>query len=174
MFVFNVWVCSIYILFSFKRSYLITFWSLHARNFFTSHCMLCAFCVLITCIIMYAWICVDCIVSRAPKSSLSCLWLCTWVSFCVCSRTPVCRVTHYFVCVCPSEYLLGCVRVIAWIYLVLYISVCFYRNSCVYECVYRLLCVFCVRRIVLFVCAHNDIMTHSVWCECVRARTNYK
>ena len=35
-------------------------------------------------------------------------------------------------------------------------------------------CVFCVRRIVLFVCAHNDIMAHSVWCECVRARTNYK
>ena len=154
MFVFNVWVCSIYILFSFKRSYLITFWSLHARNFFTSHYMLCVFCVLITCIIMYACICVDCVVSRALKSSLSCLWLCTWISFCVCSRTPVCRVTHYFVCVCPSEYLLGCVRVIAWIYLVLYISVCVFialvvcMNVCIVFCV----CFACVGSCCL--CVH--------------------
>ena len=91
----------------------------------------------------------------------------------VCVHVPLC-VSHYFVCACPSECLLGCVRMIAWVYLVLYISVCFYHISCVYECVYRLLCVFCVRRIVLFVCAHNGMMTHSTWCECGRARTNDK
>jgi len=169
-------MCSIHILFTFKHSYMITFRSLHARNCFTSHCMLCVFCVLITCIIMYAWICADCILSRALKPSLSCLWLYVWISFCVCSRTPLCvALLCVCVCVCPSECLLGCVRVIAWIYLVLCIRVCFYHIiSCVYECVYRLLCVFCVRRIVLFVCPHNDIMAHSVWCECVRACTNYK
>ena len=95
------------------------------------------------------------------------------ILLCVFTYPSVCRIT-LCLCVRPSACLLGCVRVIAWIYLILYIRVCFYRISCVYECVYRLLCVFCVRRIVLFVCAHNDIMAHSVWCECVRARTKYK
>jgi len=125
---------------------------------------------------MYYYVCMN----LCGLYLISCTQVKFIMSLIVCMNILLCVFTypslsHYFVCACPSDCLLGCVRVIAWIYLVLCIRVCFYHIiSCVYECVYRLLCVFCVRRIVLFVCAHNGIMAHSVWCECVRACTNYK
>jgi len=133
MFVFNVWMCSIHILFALKRSYMITFRNLHVRNFFTSHCLLWVFCVRIVCIIMYEWICVDCIVSRVLKSSLSCLWLYAWISFCVCSRIPVCRITlcvrahlnvYWVVWEWSRGFILFCTLACAFITLVVCMNVC--------------------------------------------------